>query len=82
MKFRHLLPLTLISLLVLLNLSSCQNAEKQLPDESNFGSWAKTPPMGWNSYNCFGGNVTEAEVKANADYCRKSETIWMGIHRG
>jgi len=29
---------------------------------------AQTPPMGWNSYNCFGGNVTEAEVKANADY--------------
>ncbi len=29
---------------------------------------AQTPPMGWNSYNCFGGSVTEAEVKANADY--------------
>lgn len=29
---------------------------------------AEKPPMGWNSYNCFGGNVTEAEVKANADY--------------
>ena len=29
---------------------------------------AQTPPLGWNSYNCFGGNVTEAEVKANADY--------------
>jgi hypothetical protein len=25
---------------------------------------AQTPPMGWNSYNCFGGNVTEDEVKA------------------
>ena len=29
---------------------------------------AQKPPMGWNSYNCFGGNVKEAEVKANADY--------------
>lgn len=29
---------------------------------------AQKPPMGWNSYNCFGGNVTEAEVRANADY--------------
>ena len=29
---------------------------------------AQTPPMGWNSYNCFGGNVTETEVKANTDY--------------
>jgi alpha-galactosidase len=33
---------------------------------------ATTPPMGWNSYNCFGMNVTEAEVKANADYMAKN----------
>ncbi len=26
------------------------------------------PPMGWNSYNCFGSAVHEDEVKANADY--------------
>ena len=32
------------------------------------GGPAKTPPMGWNSYNCFGATVTEAEVKANADF--------------
>ncbi len=29
---------------------------------------AKTPPMGWNSYYCFGAQVTEADVRANADY--------------
>ena len=29
---------------------------------------AQTPPMGWNSYNCFGSAVYEDEVKANADY--------------
>lgn len=33
-----------------------------------FHSWAPTPPMGWNSWDCFGPTVTEAEVKANADY--------------
>jgi alpha-galactosidase len=27
--------------------------------------------MGWNSYNCFGGEVTEAEVRANAEYMAK-----------
>jgi len=32
------------------------------------GSWASTPPMGWNSWDCFGPTVTEQEVKANADY--------------
>ncbi|HLZ89513.1 MAG TPA: glycoside hydrolase family 27 protein [Puia sp.] len=29
---------------------------------------AVKPPMGWNSYNCFGSAVHEDEVKANADY--------------
>lgn len=32
---------------------------------------AQTPPMGWNSYDCFGFSVTEDEVKANADYVAK-----------
>ncbi|UCD52113.1 MAG: glycoside hydrolase family 27 protein [Phycisphaerales bacterium] len=35
---------------------------------SDFLSWAPTPPMGWNSWDCYGPTVTEAEVKANADY--------------
>jgi alpha-galactosidase len=29
---------------------------------------AERPPMGWNSWNCFGVTVTEAQVKANARY--------------
>jgi alpha-galactosidase len=29
---------------------------------------APTPPMGWNSYDCYGGDVNEQEVRANADY--------------
>lgn len=33
-----------------------------------FHSWAPTPPMGWNSWDCYGPTVTESEVKANADY--------------
>ncbi len=31
-------------------------------------SIAATPPMGWNSYNCYGSAVHEDEVKANAGY--------------
>lgn len=34
----------------------------------DFLEWAPTPPMGWNSWDCFGCSVTEEEVKANADY--------------
>jgi alpha-galactosidase len=29
---------------------------------------ALTPPMGWNSWDCFGTTVTEAQTKANTDY--------------
>jgi len=26
------------------------------------------PPLGWNSYDCFGMLATESDIKANADY--------------
>lgn len=35
---------------------------------TNFKDWAPTPPMGWNSWDCYGPTVEESEVKANADY--------------
>ncbi|MGC4033044.1 MAG: hypothetical protein QM754_15170 [Tepidisphaeraceae bacterium] len=36
-----------------------------------FHQYAQTPPMGWNSWDCFGTAVTEAQTKANADYMAK-----------
>lgn len=36
--------------------------------EPTFWSWAKTPPMGWNSWDCYGAGVWESNVIANADY--------------
>ncbi len=33
-----------------------------------FKAWAKTPPMGWNSWDCFGAGVTEDELLANAEF--------------
>ncbi len=36
--------------------------------EPVFWSWAKTPPMGWNSWDCYGAGVRESNVLANADY--------------
>ena len=29
---------------------------------------AQTPPMGWNSWDCYGAAVTEEDVRRNADY--------------
>jgi hypothetical protein len=54
-------------LLILLTVSLMGRAQQK----ENFHSWAPTPPMGWNSWDCFGPTVTEDEVKANADYMAK-----------
>ncbi len=34
---------------------------------SDFRSWAPTPPMGWNSWDCFATTITEAQARAEAD---------------
>ncbi|MCC8067205.1 MAG: glycoside hydrolase family 27 protein [Clostridiales bacterium] len=31
-------------------------------------SFAPTPPMGWNSWDCYGASVTEADLLRNTDY--------------
>jgi alpha-galactosidase len=36
--------------------------------EPAFHAWAPSPPMGWNSWDCFGTTVTEAQVRAQADF--------------
>ncbi|PXY47109.1 glycoside hydrolase family 27 protein [Flavobacterium hydrophilum] len=48
------------------------NAQKAVFKEGEFKQWAKTPPMGWNSWDCYGPTVEEHEVKANADYMAKN----------
>lgn len=32
---------------------------------------ALTPPMGWNSWDCYGASVTEDDVRGNAEYMAK-----------
>ncbi len=53
-----------IAILVGLFLSGPANGD----DVKSFLNWAPTPPMGWNSWDCYGTAVTEAQTKANADY--------------
>jgi len=47
------------------------NAQKAVLKKDEFKQWAQTPPMGWNSWDCYGPTVEEHEVKANADYMAK-----------
>jgi len=44
---------------------------EQSEKENVMEKWLKTPPMGWNSYDYYNTSVTEADVKANADYMAK-----------
>ena len=48
---------------------------------TEFKSWALTPPMGWNSWDCFGGAVTEEEIRQNAEYMAELRLLRMGIYR-
>lgn len=40
----------------------------QAQDIATFRTWAMTPPMGWNSWDCYFSSVTEDIVMKNADY--------------
>ena len=64
---RNLLKTTTFVLAVaLFNLTS--PAQKNPFAKGEFKTWAQTPPMGWNSWDCYGPTVEEHEVKANAVY--------------
>lgn len=38
------------------------------------------PPMGWNSWDCYGASVTEEEVRRNAGvYGEKFKGVRLGV---
>ncbi len=49
-------------------LSSGHAADNIIAPSKTFLEWAARPPMGWNSWDCFGCTVTEDLTRANADY--------------
>ncbi|MCB9260496.1 MAG: glycoside hydrolase family 27 protein [Ignavibacteriales bacterium] len=55
----------LFFIVIVLFLISCNDQSLEKNTDIVF---APTPPMGWNSWDCFGTTVSEEEVKANADY--------------
>jgi hypothetical protein len=61
---KNFLVACFLTLIIFTGCSQTQTAAAK-PD---FHQWSKAPPMGWNSWDCYGPTVTEKEVMANADY--------------
>ena len=47
-------------------------------DMATFRTWAPTPPMGWNSWDCYYSSVTEKEVLQNAQYLVDHDLVKYG----
>ncbi len=47
-------------------------------DMATFRTWAMTPPMGWNSWDCYYSSVTEKEVLQNAQYLVDNDLVRHG----
>lgn len=47
-------------------------------DVATFRTWALTPPMGWNSWDCYYSSVTEKEVLQNAQYLVDNDLVRHG----
>jgi alpha-galactosidase len=61
----HLVTTNLRALCAFVLLSASGRMLAAAPD---FHSWAPAPPMGWNSWDCFGTTITEAQTKQQADF--------------
>ncbi|MEO6995058.1 MAG: NPCBM/NEW2 domain-containing protein [Lacunisphaera sp.] len=71
-RFERLVgPRVALALLTSTLLFSCAFSAPVAESTQAFQTWAATPPMGWNSWDCFATTVTEAQTRANADVMAK-----------
>jgi len=69
---RHwIAALALFVLMASLSMSAQEVSNEPTHNSTTTQTLALTPPMGWNSYDCFGDSVTEEEVLANARYMKE-----------
>jgi alpha-galactosidase len=71
---------TLLCLFIMVGAFTVKS-QSSITKDCDFKFWAQTPPMGWNSWDCYGPTVEEHEVKANADYMAKylKQSGWQYI---
>jgi len=68
MKTRFNSIIFLLSLFILASCTGKKTQPVEVNEDKAFWKLAKTPPMGWNSWDCFGPTVTETEIRSNTDY--------------
>ena len=59
-------------------LTVCPAMAQETDDVATFRTWAMTPPMGWNSWDCYYSSVTEKEVMQNAQYLVDNDLVKYG----
>ncbi len=67
----------LATLMALLAFTQSAKAQENA-DMAPFRTWALTPPMGWNSWDCYYSSVTEKEVLQNAQYLVDHDLVKHG----
>ena len=67
---------TMLTAAMMLTLTPVQAEEED--QIATFRSWAMTPPMGWNSWDCYYSSVTEKEVMQNAQYLVDNDLVRHG----
>ncbi len=65
-------------LIILLSLLLFRGTAMAQDDVADFRTWAMTPPMGWNSWDCYFSSVTEKEVMQNARYLVENDLVRHG----
>ena len=65
MHMKSKISVIVLALFAILSIG-CKSNSEFAPGE--FKQWTQTPPMGWNSWDCYGPTVVESEVRAHADY--------------
>ena len=66
---------TLITLMLLAFSAMAQNTKPQPLTQEEFEALCPTPPMGWNSWNKFGCNVSEQLLMEAADAMVKAANV-------
>ena len=60
------------------SINSSKAGSESETDIATFRTWAMTPPMGWNSWDCYYSSVTEKEVMQNAQYLVDNDLVKYG----